>query len=174
MGCKCPLFFPLHTTPISHDRRAKLLNAPPLGLQHLVQQADLYNSHLFNEAQRVLTNCDTLLNAYSHLAECIEQCPIELGDRAALMGELQQEKHEVARLIGVGGQAALRQVEKILGDGRDGQEDEDAEMNEYSKFFGQKRNGNADGADRETKRLKMSLHYAERGVGRMVKGLPEE
>jgi hypothetical protein len=74
-----------------------------------------------------------------------------------------QELAEAERQLNVGARVALRNVKKVLGADMEGEEvdgDGDEEMQD------------AEGEKELNYELQKSLRYAERGVKRMVKGLP--
>lgn len=114
----------------------------------------------------ILATSESLIKEYDRLDTMITDMR---GEEAELAAETwQQEIHEAERQLKMGARVALRNVKKVLGvdmenEGKgatDGDGDEEMEDVDAGK-----------GLNYE---LQRSLRYAERGVKRMVKGLPDD
>ncbi|KAH7396565.1 hypothetical protein DE146DRAFT_695529 [Phaeosphaeria sp. MPI-PUGE-AT-0046c] len=120
----------------------------------------------YTSVTEVFTASETLLDEYARLDKKIADMGSE---QAGPLGDTwHQELQEAERQLQMGARVAVRNVKKVLGavldgDGKDTDLTRDSEMQK------------AEGDGLELKyELQRSLRYAERGVKRMVKGLPEE
>jgi hypothetical protein len=114
---------------------------------------------IFASATEMITTSHVLVREYDNIEEMVAKAAED--DRKPITDTWQQDVEEMKRLLDLGYRKALRDVKKVLG--VNGAE----EMTERDK----------DDGGRLTKMepnhgLSDTLRYAERGVKRMVKGLP--
>jgi hypothetical protein len=109
----------------------------------------------------VLTAAEGLLNEYERLDKMIVDMRDEQADPVA--DTWHRELQSTEQQLQMGARVALRKVKKVLGaeEASDGPGDQELGENE-------------DDRQELNYELQKSLRYAERGVKRMVKGLPEE
>jgi hypothetical protein len=107
-----------------------------------------------------LAASEALFNEYERLDKMIVDMRDEQAETVAQTW--QHELQEAEQLLQKGARVALRNVKKVLGTKEAGDEHGDEEMHE--------------GEDTQelNYELQKSLRYAERGVKRMVKGLPDD
>ncbi|KAF2247804.1 hypothetical protein BU26DRAFT_540758 [Trematosphaeria pertusa] len=118
------------------------------------------NNVLFNSAGRVNTACQSLLVEYNTFETMIAEMAGE--DKNPITETWTRDMEETERLLKLGHRTALRNVKQVLG-AEDG-EGEDGDMEEAE---------DKNHAELNYELLK-SLRYAERGVKRMVKGIPKD
>jgi hypothetical protein len=108
----------------------------------------------------VLTASEALLDEYERLDKMI----VDMRDEEAepVVETWQQELQEAEQKLQMGARVALRNVKKVLGADA-GHKHSDEEMHNEGE---EKQELNYE--------LQKSLRYAERGVKRMVKGLPDD
>jgi hypothetical protein len=111
----------------------------------------------YEPVANVLTASEALLDEYERLDKMIADMRDEEAEPVAAMW--QQEIQEAEQKLQLGARVALRNVKKVLGA-------EDADHEEMHDDGEEKQELNYE--------LQKSLRYAERGVKRMVKGLPED
>jgi hypothetical protein len=107
-----------------------------------------------------LAASEALLNEYERLDKIIVDMRDEQAEPVA--ETWQQELQEAEQLLQKGARVALRNVKKVLGAEEVGGEQGDEEMHEEEE------------TQELNYELQKSLRYAERGVKRMVKGLPDD
>jgi hypothetical protein len=113
----------------------------------------------------VLRASDDLSKEYERLNGMITD--IDAEHMEPIAETWQQELHDIERHLQMGARVALRNVKKVLGADMDNGKGADKEGLELDPTGGE--------AKYELNyELQKSLRYAERGVKRMVKGLPHE
>ena len=113
----------------------------------------------------VLTASEGLIAQYQRLDNIIKDLRNE--DAESVADKWKQDIHEAEMQLKMGARVALRNVKKVLG--ADIESDEVAAADEGA-------DENMEGAAGEELdyELQKSLRYAERGIKRMVKGLPKD
>jgi hypothetical protein len=112
----------------------------------------------------VLSSSEALLEEYERLDKMI----MDMGDQEAepVAETWHQDLQEVEQKLQMGARVALRNVKKVLG--------ADAEKEDIGTAGdGDDEMQGLEGEQELNYELKKSLRYAERGVKRMVKGLPD-
>jgi hypothetical protein len=113
----------------------------------------------------VLTASEALLDEYERLDKMIVDMRDEEEDPVA--ETWQQELREAEQKLQMGARVALRNVKKVLGADDASHEHSDEHSDEEIHDEGKEKQA-------LNYELQKSLRYAERGVKRMVKGLPED
>jgi Skp family chaperone for outer membrane proteins len=113
----------------------------------------------------VLAASDGLSKEYERLNSTIKDIGEEYTEPVAEMW--QQELRDTEQQLQMGARVALRNVRKVLG--------ADVDMGKGADEDGEEQEQNDGDAEHELNyELQRSLRYVERGVKRMVKGLPNE
>jgi len=116
---------------------------------------------IFASATEMIATSNGLVQEYDNIEEMVAKATED--DRKVIRDTWQQDADEMKRLLELGHRKALRDVKKVLG------------VNDVGKMTV----ADKDDEGRLTKTgldqgLKDTLRYAERGVKRMVKGLPRD
>jgi hypothetical protein len=107
----------------------------------------------------MLSASEGLVKQYQRLDDTIGE--LREGQYEPIADTWKQDVEDTDRQLKMGARVALRNVKKVLGADADADEDVDMESE-------------GDGKVELSFELQRSLRYAERGVRRMVKGLPIE
>ena len=114
----------------------------------------------------VLAASENLIKEYERLDKMSKDMQQE--DAKPVAETWNQELAEAERQLKMGARVALRNVKKVLG--ADTEEDERG----VTEGDGDEEMQDAEGGQELNYELQKSLRYAERGVKRMVKGLPDD
>jgi hypothetical protein len=132
----------------------------------------------FKAGRSIVKRSRDLLNTYDEACACIESCARE--DTKAMHGKLKVETEKVRRILDIGRRATERRIRRVIeeeerdelqGDGLAPQPLSSQEKREAAVFFTEVKKGNGKDGENEWN-LASTLREAERGVRRMVRGIP--
>ncbi|KAF2649832.1 hypothetical protein K491DRAFT_697782 [Lophiostoma macrostomum CBS 122681] len=141
---------------------------PPNGNRLSYPGTSIDRSATYASANEVVKSSEDLLNEYGRIEKLIEDS--KCGDEQPMADSWQQEAKDMERQLELGRKKAIRDVKKTLGadyDGERGLEHPEGPDGAEENIGGKEN----DTLDYE---LLKTLRYAERGVKRMVKGLPKD
>ncbi|KAJ4371540.1 hypothetical protein N0V83_004759 [Neocucurbitaria cava] len=140
-------------------------NHPPQGETPTFDGTKITGNITYASAVDVLTASEGLITQYQRLDDRIRDLRNE--DTDSVVDKWKQDIHETEMQLKMGARVALRNVKKVLG--ADVMDDEVAEESAEDKM-----EGVVLVEEELNYELAKGLRYAERGVKRMVKGLPKD
>lgn len=138
-------------------------NRPTQGAPSTLDDTNIARNAIFRSATHVLTASEHLVGEYNRLDTVIANLRDEEPEGTAEAWAKDVEK--TARLLRIGAETAVKHVKKVLGG--------DVEVSDVKNDSEEIEEMNAVETMELNYELKKSLCYAERGVKKMVKSLPQ-